>query len=315
MKRMVLSVFLAIGVLVCFSAGADNNIKIGGYMKSQFTYQPSDNGDKSETSVVNARIKVSGDIDDKTSFNLLFDTVKDEVLLDAYITRKIVSGVSVNVGQYKTPYSTDNLISNAKYGFVNRPYMRDDTSPAFRDRGVTLACDMSKFSAIVGMMNGSGLNKAETNSDKSVAVRLVAKAIPHLNLSGNYYTGKNNTANNDRTDFMNFGLDGTFNGWEYSAEFANKDDGTITGNSCFAWLSYDWTIDSKCVKTLTPALRAERSDPDTDLDDNAKSRYTLGLSAHFAKKYADCIIINYEIIELEKGDPDDMLGIQYNVSF
>jgi hypothetical protein len=198
---------------------------------------------------------------------------------------------------------------------MNRPYLKSDASPAFRDQGVVLTYDHSRFEATAGMMNGSGMNKGDTNNNKSMALRVVGKVLPHLNISGNYYTGKNNPVDTIRDELINIGADGVMGPWEYSAEFSQKTHDELTGNAYFAWVSYDFDLDSDIVSILTPALRYENSDPDTDLDDNAKSRITLGLTAHLAKKYADSIMINYEVRELETGEADDMIGVQYIVGF
>ena len=297
------------------NAQDNDKVKVGGYVKTDFSYIPSDSGDESETDLTNARVKISGKVNEKTSYTIFFDAVRDDVLLDAYVSHVLISTLSFKAGQFKTPYSTENLISNAKIAFMNRPYMKKDTSPTFRDRGVTLNYKYRMFDATVGMMNGSGQNTGENNNNKSVALRLVAKVLPQLNLSGNFYTGHNNTVDNIKDEFVNIGADGSWKGWEYAAEYAQKDHEDLTANSYFAWVSYDFKIDSRFVKYITPAVRAERSDPDNDVDDDAKSRYTLGLSAHMAKKYADSIMLNYEIRDVETGEADDMVGVQYIVIF
>lgn len=302
-------------VFAGFGYAAENPLKISGYIKTAFTYIPSDAGDASETNLSNARIKATGSVNDKTSYTIMFDAAATDILLDAYITHTLCPALTLKAGQFKTPYSTDNLIANSKYPFINRVYMRKDTSPAFRDRGITVAFAQKLINAEVGVMNGSGANTSETNNNKSVACRVVVKPLSTLNISGNYYTGKNNAADGIRDELVNIGVNGVAGAWEYSAEAARKEHDKLTGNSYFAWIAYDFKTGIESLPTLTPALRAEVSDLNTDTDNDAKSRYTIGLTAHFDKKYADSVMFNYEMRELEKGDADDLIGVQYVVSF
>jgi len=306
-------VMLLIAGALSMKAAAEPTIT--GYIKSSFMYTPGDTGDKSETSVTNARIKANGSVSETTAYTILFDAVADEVLLDAFITHTIMPSLSVKIGQFKTAYSTDNLIANSKIPFIARPYTRSDVSPAFRDRGIELNYKYKMFDAFVGVMNGTGMNKGDANNNKSMAYRLVAKVLPQLNLSGNFYTGKNNAADDIRDEFVNIGADGKAGAWEYAAEFSQKSHDEFTCNGYYAWIGYDWNTGMKKVPLLTPALRYERSDPDADIDDNAKTRITIGLTAHFAQKFNDRIMFNYEIRDMETGDSDDCFGVEYQVAF
>lgn len=285
--------------------------KVSGYIKSDFS---TNLDDESETDVSNARVKFSGSLNDKTSYTVFVDGVRDDVVLDAFIKHTIVPSVSIQIGQFKTAYSTENLTSNAKVAFINRPYMKKDVSPAFRDKGIQLAYKHKYFDAFVGMMNGSGQNKSETNNNKSMAYRIVAKVLPQLNISGNYYTGKN-AVDSIRDEFVNFGAHGSIGAIDYAGEYAVKSHDNLDSSAIYAWVSYDIATGMSWVETLTPAIRVENSDPDTDTDDDAKSRYTFGITAHFAKKFTDRVMLNYELRERETGEDDDIFGIEYVVIF
>lgn len=241
--NVVTAAIAAVMLMISFTAIAQDAPKVSGYIKSDFSYIPSDDGDESETGVSNARLKVSGSVNDKTEYTVFFDAVADNVLLDAFVTHKLTDALSFRIGQFKTPYGTDNLIGNAKIAFMNRPYLKSDASPAFRDQGVVLTYDHSRFEATAGMLNGSGMNKGDTNNNKSMALRVVGKVLPHLNISGNYYTGKNNPVDTIRDEFINIGADGVMGPWEYSAEFSQKSHDELTGNAYFAWVSYDFAGD------------------------------------------------------------------------
>jgi len=296
-------------------AKSSSSLKISGFVRPQFSYTPSDDGDASEFKAGKARIKFAGSISSSTSYGIQIDMVRDEVLLDAFVVQKIIPSLSIKAGQFKTPYSTDNLTSASKVAFINRPYIKSDTSPAFRDIGLQATYKVSKFDFIASVMNGSGPNTGETNNNKNIAYRVVARVIPQLQLTGNFCTGKNNPDDDIRDELVNIGANGKLRGWEYSGEYAQKKHDKLTKSAYFAYAAYDWNTQFKRVPILTPTVRIELSDPDTDIDDDAKSRYTIGLTAHFAKKYSDSVMINYEIREIEKGEQDDVIGIEYQVMF
>lgn len=308
--RVITGIILSLFMFSTVSLAQDAP-KIGGYVKTSLIHSD----EMSETDVSNARIKISGSINEKTSYTVFFDAVRDDILLDAYVNREIVDGLSVKIGQYKTPYSTDNLVAASKVSFINRPFMKKDTAPAFRDKGVQFTYSHKYFDAIAAVMNGSGQNNDEYNDNKSMAYRVVAKVLPQLNVSANFYTGDNSPADSDSDDFVNVGAHGTIGALAYSGEYAQKAHGDLTKSAYFVWASYDISLENDLVTILTPALRAEMSDPDVDMDDDAKSRYTLGLTAHLAKKYADRIMLNYEIRDVETGEDDNILGLEYQVKF
>lgn len=291
------------------------SLKITGFVRPKFSYTPGDDGDASEFKAGKARVKFAGSISSNTSYGIQIDTVRDDVLLDAFLVHKIVPSFSIKAGQFKTPYSTDNLTSAPKVAFINRPYMRKDTSPAFRDMGLQATYKVSKLDFIAAVMNGSGQNTGETNNNKNMAYRVVARVIPQLQLTGNFCTGKNNPNDDIRDEFINVGANGKLKGWEYSGEFARKKHDELIKSAYFAYVAYDWNTPFNRVPILTPGIRVEFSDPDTDTDDDAKSRYTIGLTVQFAKKYADQIMLNYEVRDAETGDVDDVIGIEYQVTF
>ncbi|MFC1608423.1 porin, partial [Candidatus Latescibacterota bacterium] len=301
-----------VSLLLCsFKILAQNKPNFSGYVKTQFSH----NTKISKISIINARVKLSGTIDEKTGYGIQIDTVRDDILLDAFITRTITDGLTIMAGQFRTPYSTDNLTNNAKTTFINRPYSFKETSPHFRDQGIQCFYKHKYFDAIGAIMNGSGQNTAEFNNNKGLALRLVAKLIPQFNLSGNFYTAKMSDADDESDDFINVGAHGSMSGFSYVGEYAQQKHGSLTNHALIAWLSYDWKLGSDLINIITPAVRAEMADPNVDTDDDAKSRYSFAVTAHFNEKFANRIMLNYELTEVETGEADDLLCVEYIVLF
>ncbi|MBT4484722.1 MAG: hypothetical protein HOC71_13715 [Candidatus Latescibacteria bacterium] len=292
-------------------------INIAGYIKSSIDYVFTESDERSNFNVNNARLKFSGKLLTNTDYGIQFDMTRKDVLSDAYINHLITPSLSVKLGQYKTPYSTDNLVSSTKIAFIKCPLIKENVSPNIRDRGIQATYKRSYFDIIAAVMNGAGQNKAETNYNKSLALRVVGRIIPQLQVSGNYYTGKNNPADKKKDVFINFGARGKAGGWEYAAEIAQQEHAALTEHSFYVFAAYDWKTTTEYVNMITPAFRIEGYDPDTDLEYNFQQRYTLGVTFNLnAEKYVNRVMLNYEINEDEDDvTVDDLVRLEYMVKF
>lgn len=292
-------------------------LELGGYIKNGFSYTGSEPSDMSGFDVTNVRLKATGKLHGNTSYGICLDAVRDDILLDAYIDHAVGHGLSLRIGQYKTPYGTDNLRAAHAIAFVTRPIIKSKVSPAFRDRGLQATYRHRYFDVIAAVMNGAGMNKADTNNNKSMAYRLVAKVMPGLQVTGNYYTGRNDPADTIRDEFIDVGLNGMLGNWDYAAEFSRKSHDAWTGRAWYAFVGYDIRLDNSCVQFITPALMAESYDPDADTDDDELGRYTIGLSLNFSpERYRNRLMLNYQINEddLDVSD-DDVIMLEYLVRF
>lgn len=263
----------------------------------------------SQTDVSNARVKATGSLSPDTDYGLQIDTVRDDVLLDAWVRHSIVSGLSVKAGQFKTPYGTDNLVSSHKMAFVSRSLIKKHAAPHCRDRGVVTALSHRNLDVLAGIMNGSGQNKADFNNGKSFSCRTVMHVLQGLDVSGNYYTGKIDPAGGGTETFYDFDVHGSRGGWEYAIEYSHRDGDDDSRYAAYAYAAYDIPADLDWLVTLTPAFRTETCDP----GDDVFRRYTAGLTLHFTRKYTNRLMINYEWYGGEYRDSDDALSCEFLV--
>ena len=273
-------------------------------------------GKPTAMTVTNVRARVSGDVDDKTSYTFFVDMVKDEVLLDAAISHVVLPTVTVTAGQFKSPYSTDNLMAATVYPFINRGYLKSKVTPSFRDIGVQVTHKKGILELTAALMNGAGANKTETDTGKSTIGRAVVTVTPWMSLSGNYGHGVDSTDGSD-IDFIDAGVDGVLGIMTYAGEFAGKSQNSTTSQVGAAWLTLDCKTGGTRIPVLTPAVKCEMYDPDTDADDDRITRFTAGFSVHLTALNKNRIMLNYEYTDYESANKDSegRGSIEYMIKF
>ena len=281
------------------------------FIKTKYTETFGSDASISQTEIPNARIKLNGSLSQDAGYGIQIDTVRDDVLLDAWVMHRIFSCVSVKAGQFKTPYGTDNLVSSPKMAFVSRSLIKKHAAPPCRDCGLVTACRFHRLELLGGIMNGSGVNAADINNGKSVACRSVLHILTCLDVAGNYYNGRTVTAGGDTETFYDFDMHGSRGRWEYAIEYSHRDCNSDPGYAAYAYVAYDILAGLQRLETVTPAFRMETCDPGND----EFQRYTIGLTMHFTRKNTNRLMINYEWYSGEDVDVDDSLICEFLVYY
>ena len=227
-----------------------------------------------------------------------------DYLLDADAFIKPLKNLTIDMGQFKVPFGTDNLRSGADIDFVNRPLLTN-VSPGLRDMGVmtTYSTNISvPVELKAGVFNGSGQNKPENDKTANYAVRAVVQPVKDFGVSANYYGGKISGANVNIYDLgVDLKIGNIFFDGEYVQRSSELKSITTKSNSYFIYSVYDFDFGKSFVTHLMPAVRYERYDPNTTVGDNEVSRTTFGVALEFAKiKYAQ-FRINYELFDYKNG--------------
>ncbi|MGH7411920.1 MAG: porin [Candidatus Methylomirabilis sp.] len=104
------------------------------------------------------------------------------VLTDGYLELRYWPELRLRAGQFKVPFSYEDLFSDNNIDFVERS-VADNLAPA-RDLGAML--HGSLFGGVVsyagGIFNGTGQNTADTNNSKDLAARLVVYPFKQTDL-------------------------------------------------------------------------------------------------------------------------------------
>lgn len=285
--------------------------KLSGYMKTAYS---TDTAGPDAMTVSNARVKLSGAIDDMTAYAVFFDAIRDDILLDAYVARKITSTLDVQAGQFKTPYGTDNLLPGWRYPFLNRSYLKTEVSPPFRDIGVQVTAHSRYLEVCMGVLNGSGPNKTKNNSNKNMVYRVAGNISPMLNISANYSRGVI-TGDGAITEFYDIGAGGLWHAVSYDGEYSCRKLGGVTSSVAAGWIACDLVTGLGPVPVITPAVRYEYLDPDTDSGGDAVIRYTVGMCVHFNTNISNRIMMNYNLVDTNMDKISKGAGIEYMVRY
>lgn len=325
MKKAFILLFL---LTVIISAQEKNYApSFSGYVRAW--HQTDYNPDQSQFLVKQARFAIAGSVNEYAAYKFQVDFTRlgrlsttteiidgqtviktvsanfSDILLDAQAIITPFSGFDISAGQFKIPYSTDALRSDQNLDFANRPLITI-VSPTSRDIGFMLSYKVKKIAELyAGTFNGSGLNRTENDKTMDMVFRAVVNPVSTLNLSGNYYSGKN--FDND-VDCYNFGMDFSIENLFLDAEYGNRSiQGKVSGiegSSFFGYATYTFKTDTRLLTYIVPALRYEIFDSNNTIDGNEVDLLTLGLTFGFAKLNFAHFRINYEMFNYEDGRED-----------
>lgn len=221
------------------------NIHIGpskltlfGYAQTQFDMTkigPETNNSFSMTRVI---LMANAELTRKLSFFLMVDVASTQApkhLHEYYAQYAFLPELKVRVGQFKTPYTLENIISPTLLGTVNlnegTRYMAGIAGdPLYgnyvgRDLGAMITGDAIKardghyyLNYSVGVFNGAGMNLRDNNKHKDVVAMLNVLPTKDITLSGSFIIGKGNAQADDMFGTFAQGNDYTRNRWSVGAE-------------------------------------------------------------------------------------------------
>lgn len=157
------------------SADGDFSMKLKGRIQARFEFDSVDGGTEREEnyaiSIPRARIKLAGNLyGSELDYSLQLDMGKGQVSLkDALLNYKVGEKVWVRVGQFKKPFSRQQISSSGKQTFVDRA-ITDKGFGSGRDIGVMLHNRFEKSPTVewaVGVFNGTG-DKGQFSGDVEV---------------------------------------------------------------------------------------------------------------------------------------------------
>ncbi|MGK9475613.1 porin [Melioribacter sp. OK-6-Me] len=340
MKNKII-LFLFIAVTIAAQNKSESSMKFFGYVRSWYETDFSEN--HGEFKVKMARFGFKGDVNQYTGYRLLVDFARlgklkttytnidgksvvssvsasfSDVLLDAQAILKPTKNFTLSLGQYKVPFSTDNLKSAADIEFVNRPLLTS-VAPGLRDVGVMAEYKFSSNVPLMlsaGLFNGSGQNKSETDNTANYSIRAVTEIIDGVELSANYYGGR---LDNEDVNIFDLGAAFEYNNFTLNGEFGQRNTDlssySITSNAFFVYGVYSIKLDNSILSYIMPAIRYEYYEPNNSIDSNEIEKITGGISFHFAKINFAQLRINYEIYNYKDGrDNPNILFIELQTRF
>lgn len=315
-----------------FPVSAARQISISGY--TQIRYQAIDEkGKKDGFDIHRARIDLNGNFTPYLSYRLMTDFAANPKLLDAYAEIKLNDYLNITLGQFRVPFSIENLMQIRKFDLIDFSQVVDALvfrskdvigNQNGRDIGVQLGGALIKNGTNnlveyrIGVFNGSGINIADTaNKAKDIAVRLVINPVKGLSFGASYYNGwgkaiKPASAYIGRSQPHNrFGMEASYtaNRLGFRGEYIQGVDGNTDKAGWYVLAEY-YIIPQK----LQIVCKYDTYDPDKSKPDNISTNYVGGFNYNFNQWSR---IQVFYTIRQEEGPSvnNNYLAVQYQIGF
>jgi phosphate-selective porin OprO/OprP len=294
---------------------ASRGFKLSGYAQPEYTAQ---SVGTEGFSMHRARFTLSGDITSKIRLKFQVDLTKSPVLLDAAVEAVFHEAASLRFGQFKVPFSQESLTSGSDLDTIDRAQAVSKLAPGFdigasgRDIGVVAFGKISFVEYSLGVFNGAGINKADTNDEKDLAGRVVIHPLSVLTLGASYYDGSYSPsagaapAVRDRVGFEGALL---YEAVSLKAEYLQGEDGETSKRGWYVQAGY-----SVIPKKLQGLVKFDSYDPDTSLSDNRTDIWLAGFNWFIADKTK--LQVNFELVKNEAGTTTNkVLLVQFQAGF
>jgi phosphate-selective porin OprO and OprP len=280
-----------------FMIAALRQMQLSGY--TLFRYQWLDEKGKNDGfDIRRARLDLKGSLTPFFAYRLQTEFADKPKLIDAYAEIKLVDFLIITVGQFKIPFSMENLASASKFEMIDKSQVVEALvarskdvigNQNGRDIGIQASGTIMKFRGSpfieyrIGIFNGSGINVADTaNEAKDIAGRLNINIVKGLSIASAYYLGWDKAIKPDIN-----GLSQTRNrlGFDVSyvlprlslrGEYIWGKDGKTDRAGWYAQAGY-YIIPQK----LQVVARCDTYDPDTKAGNNLSTNYALGGNFNF----------------------------------
>jgi phosphate-selective porin OprO/OprP len=282
-----------------FLVSAARQIQIAGY--TQIRYQALDEkGKKDGFDIRRARLDVKGNFTPFFAYRLQTDFADKPKIVDAYAEIKLNDYFNITLGQFRIPFSLENLTSMNKFELIDFSQAVDALTARGkdvignqngRDIGVQLGGALLKkdnsslLEYRLGVFNGSGINIADTaNKAKDIVGRLIINPVKGLSFGASYYNGwgkaiKPTAEFKGRSQTRNrFGFEISYTTARLSlkGEYIQGKDGKTDRAGWYAMAGY-YIIPQK----LQVVGKYDTYDPNTSVGKNVTTNYVAGANYNF----------------------------------
>ncbi|MGA2363209.1 MAG: porin [Candidatus Aminicenantales bacterium] len=250
-----------------------------------------------------ARLTLAGEIVKNLRFKVTADLVKSPALLDALVEFEPSKIIGLRFGQFLVPFSLESVTPTSELDMVNRSAVVEalaagrDNGSSGRDIGTVVYGSYAIVDYAVGLFNGAGINKADTNSHKDWSGRAVIHPFKFLAIGGSLYRGKQSpSADVPLVKRDKEGLEAAlvFKRVSLKGEYIHALDDLVS--------KAGWYIQAGLFALpdkLQALLRYDSLDLDRSVAGDAKNVIALGLNWFILGRTK--LQVNYEIHRLEGG--------------
>ncbi len=282
-----------------FFVNAARQIQISGY--TQIRYQALDEpGKKDGFDIRRARLDVKGSFTPYFGYRLQTEFADKPKIIDAYTEVKIADYFTITAGQFKIPFSLENLTSSNKLEMIDRAQAVEALTARGKDvignqngrdlgiqiGGVIVKSKTTNLPVLeyrLGVFNGSGINVADTaNEAKDFGGRLIVSPLKGLSIGGGFYNGWDRAIKPDvkgKSQKRNrIGIDANYTTQRLSlkGEYIHGVDGITDKNGWYLQAGY-FFIPQK----LQVLAKYDTYDPSTSKADNISTLYVFGANLNF----------------------------------
>ncbi len=330
------------------------SLTLAGYAIARYTYQYGENAAGYSTATSNvalrsASIIFAGDIYKYAGYFIYFDAGATPAVVDAYGDLKVIPGTTVRGGQFLVPFSRESCTSTSKILMVDRALCSVNVAPP-QGRDIGLMTEYTRraegknyWGALAAaVVNGSGLNRADENTAKDLALRLMGNPLPWAFTKGvtaeaYYYLGKP-AVYNPANPLVRWGTGdetrwGGALGWDherfsfqseylwrkgrYDADASlRRADLSWSRGGAYAEASYKQKLPWPWLQVLEPTARWETYEPNAFAAGDKTTGVTGGVNLHFDPGHHCKLMLNYDAFREEENEtPNDRASAQFQVRF
>ncbi len=280
-----------------FWLAAARQMQLTGY--TQIRYQILDEANKNNGfDIRRARLDLRGNLTPYFGYRLQTEFVDKAKILDAYAEIKIAEYFTITAGQFKIPFSLENLASANKFEMIDRSQSVEALvargkdvigNQNGRDIGIQVGGVIfkNKNGALLeyrlGVFNGSGINVADTaNEAKDVGGRVIVHPAKGLSFGVSAYNGWDKAIKPDenrQSQVRNrFGVEGSYVNPRLSVrgEYIQGQDGVTDRSGWYLQAGY-FIVRQK----LQFLAKFDTYDPNTSSEDNISTFYVIGANLNF----------------------------------
>jgi phosphate-selective porin OprO/OprP len=313
-----------------FPLNTSRFFQLQGYTQVRYQ-QLQESGKNSGFDIRRARLDLKGSVTPVFGYRLLADFAGSPKLIDAYTEIKLADYFTITAGQFKIPFSYENIVPDRELEVIDRSQVVEALVARSKDiLGNTNGRDIGiqaggKFLKINGLplveyylavLNGSGVNVGDTaNSNKDLSARLVFTPLKGLYIGSSYYNGWDKVSKPDVAgksqvrDRLGIEAGYVLPRFSIRGEYIAGKDGKTYRAGWYLTAGY-FALPQK----LQFIVRYDTYDPNTSTSNNITTNYTIGGNYHFNNWSK--LQINYTF-RAEEGTSvkNDYLALQYQIGF
>ena len=204
------------------------------------------------------------------------DNTTRSILKDAFVAFDGLPHHLLQLGQYKIPVTEEGFRSSAKIDTIERSFI-GRTFGDKRDIGLMLSGTWKYADYQVGVFNGDGENRFDSNDQKDLAARFVLKPFPDTPLLKGLQVGSSlygRVTNGTATEKKRVGAEARYENGPLAlkAEYMQGQDAAVPANGWYVQAGYF------ILPRWQPIVRFEEFDPNERVSNDKEFDTTIGLN-------------------------------------